>query len=222
MTFCFTDNPNVIKFPEDAPCSKEGNEKEREARSRSLVCSSSGVYSGTAESKQPEAAHGDRRAAARVDAARPRVGRGGNRRGQQPGFIDIRSDVCFSLKSLKVWEEFRRLRVAELPEDPDERRKRINKILSFVSRGKDEEVLRLFSCLVCFVLILARRRPTALLPSNTVFFSFFFWADFVLSLFVGSLNQERPSHRRKVRPERARTRPPATLGAIRSRNSFPQ
>lgn len=25
---CFSDNPNVIKFPEDAPCSKEGLRRE--------------------------------------------------------------------------------------------------------------------------------------------------------------------------------------------------
>ncbi len=119
------DNPNVIKFPEDAPCSKEGSlallyvlKKNKNSRFPLFSIAREFILAllNPNSAKRPTA----------TDALQLEWMLRGSQEDEEEEATD------------EVWEEFRRLRVAELPEDPDERRKRINKILSFVSRGKDD------------------------------------------------------------------------------------
>ncbi len=99
------DNPNAVKFPEDAPCSKEARE---------FIL----ALLNPDSTRRPTA----------TDALQLEWMRKSSEEDEEEA--DANNEL---------WEEFRKLRVAELPEDPDERRKRINKILSFVSRGKNED-----------------------------------------------------------------------------------
>ncbi len=99
------DNPNAVKFPEDAPCSKEARE---------FIL----ALLNPDSTKRPTA----------TDALQLEWMRKVSDEDEEEN--DAQNEM---------WESFRKLRVAELPEDPDERRKRINKILSFVSRGKNDD-----------------------------------------------------------------------------------
>ena len=91
------DNPDAVKFPEDAPCSENA---------RAFIMS----LLNPVAARRPSATD------ALQHAWMKRV-------------LDDEDDADASIG--EIWESFRQMRISEMSDDPEERRKRLNKILSF-------------------------------------------------------------------------------------------